>query len=397
MKTYREINLDETPIVVLGCGHFFTAETLDGHMGMGEVYSIDEWGEFTGLKDVSAELARSIPRCPDCQCPVRQHTTHRYNRVINRAVIDEMSKRFLVNGQDALLELEQQTKELEQSWEMTHVKFMNLIRPQASLFSTGLTPAKLSEISKELRERQEKSKGLEKTIRLLCEEFADRHQPAHKLHNATVHAVRRRSINELMTDLTDIDTVPAVPRDRRVAFRGQMAQIKVQYIALRENFSLAQASKSAASKISIKIPWENPNQLAKPFFRTCKTFIDDCSAESLPKLSVEATLCYARIARLYESHCRSHKADIDKASEHIDIAKALMEKAKEMCAQPFQNADAWLEAVKESIKLFRKEWYEEVTAEEIAAIKAAMVRGPSGIATHSGHWYNCANGHPVSL
>jgi len=106
MKTYREINPDTEPTVVLGCGHFFTAETLDGLMGMGEVYLMDGNGEFTGLKDVSAELSRSIPRCPDCQCPVRQHATQRYNRMINRAVIDEMSKRFLVNGQDELQVLE---------------------------------------------------------------------------------------------------------------------------------------------------------------------------------------------------------------------------------------------------------------------------------------------------
>jgi hypothetical protein len=30
MKTYGEISLKETPIVVLGCGHFFTAASLDG-------------------------------------------------------------------------------------------------------------------------------------------------------------------------------------------------------------------------------------------------------------------------------------------------------------------------------------------------------------------------------
>lgn len=79
MKTYREIDVNKTPIVVLGCGHFFTAETLDGHMGMTEVYTIDAYGGFTGLQDVSAVLARSIPRCPDCQCPVRQYATQRYN------------------------------------------------------------------------------------------------------------------------------------------------------------------------------------------------------------------------------------------------------------------------------------------------------------------------------
>jgi hypothetical protein len=43
----------------------------------------------------------------------------------------------------------------------------------------------------------------------------------------------------------------------------------------------------------------------------------------------------------------------------------------------------------------KKQWYEEVTAEEINAIKAAMVSGSQGIATHSGHWYNCENEHPV--
>lgn len=52
MKTYREIDVNETPIVVLWCGNFFTAETLDGHMGMTEVYIVEVYGGFTGLQDV---------------------------------------------------------------------------------------------------------------------------------------------------------------------------------------------------------------------------------------------------------------------------------------------------------------------------------------------------------
>jgi hypothetical protein len=47
--------------------------------------------------------------------------------------------------------------------------------------------------------------------------------------------------------------------------------------------------------------------------------------------------------------------------------------------------------------LLQKERYEVVTPEELAAIKQAMVSGPAGIATHSGHWYNCVNGHPVRI
>ena len=55
MKTYREIDVSESPIVVLGCGHFFTAETLDGIMGMRDVYVSNDWGTFTALADISGD------------------------------------------------------------------------------------------------------------------------------------------------------------------------------------------------------------------------------------------------------------------------------------------------------------------------------------------------------
>jgi hypothetical protein len=77
--------------------------------------------------------------------------------------------------------------------------------------------------------------------------------------------------------------------------------------------------------------------------------------------------------------------NIDNAAKYVKIAKTLLEKAKEMCTQPFQNADILGEAVEEMMKLLGREWYEVVTLEELAAIKAAIVSGPRGIATHSGH------------
>jgi len=397
MKSYEEIDPDEAPIVVLECSHFFTAETLDGLMGMREVYMVDGYGEFIGLKDVSAELAQSIPCCPDCQCPVRQHATQRYNRTINRAVIDEMSKRFLVSGQNELRVLKQQTKKLEQTLE-SRAEIMNLIRLLRTRISIMTsTSAMVLQIENMLKERQEKSKGLQKAIQSFYKKFADKHQPAQKLHNATVHVVRHRPTNELIANLSLIDAVPAVPRDRRVTFRARMVQIRVEHIVLKDRFSIIQALKSANSKASIKISGGDPGQLAKPFFQTCQEFIKECCAENLPKLGVEASLYYAGIVRPYESYCRATKVDVDKASEQINIAKAMLEKAREMCAQGFENADNLLSAVEESIRMLQKEWYEEVNAEKIAAIKAAMVSGSEGIATHSGHWYNCANGHPVGL
>lgn len=45
------------------------------------------------------------------------------------------------------------------------------------------------------------------------------------------------------------------------------------------------------------------------------------------------------------------------------------------------------------IRLRRREWHDQVTEEAMAAVKTAM----GGFATHCGHWYNYANGRPVSL
>ena len=397
MKTYSEVDLDETPIVVLGCGHFFIAETLDGHVGMAEVYEQDVNGNFTGLRDVSAVLARSIPRCPDCQRPVRQHATQRFNRVINRAVIDEMTKRFLVDGKAKIRDLEQEILDLEHKLEDSRQEIILPIR-QASAHLTGQINLEHTVVlHRKLQERHDASRRLEKAIQTFRNKAADKHQPAQKLYDAIVHATRRRSIDHLMTDLNIADSVPAPARDRRITFGGRIAQLQAECIILTDKFDIAQVLKSMPSTSSIKLAGGAPNQLAKPFFQTCKTFIDDCDVENLPKLRVEASLYYARTARSHESYCRSIKTEVDQASGYVKAAKELLEKAKQLCKQPFQDANSLRIAVDESLKLLRKEWYEEVTAEEIAAIKLAMVSGPRGITTHSGHWYNCVNGHPVSF
>jgi len=70
MKAFGKINPDSTPVVVLGCGHFYPAKALDAHMDMAEVYIIDSHGLFVGHRDISGSLARSVPWCPDCQRPI---------------------------------------------------------------------------------------------------------------------------------------------------------------------------------------------------------------------------------------------------------------------------------------------------------------------------------------
>jgi hypothetical protein len=387
MKTYSEINIDETPIVVLGCGHFFTAESLDGLVGVSEVYTKNMLGDFAGLADVNSTLATKTPKCPDCQRPIMQYITQRYNRVINRAVIDEMSKRFLVNGKNELQELEKEVEDLESDLEKSRKDIKD---------STENVVSKI-------RTRYHESKKIQRKIGDFIRSVADRHQPAHKLHEAIVHASRKNSIDDpesLAYELDSLnihqDNIPPVERDRRVTFGGRILQIKADCIVLEDKFQIMKKVRSSSSTENVKLPGDDLEKLTKVFMEACIELMKDCVVERLPKLAVEASIHFATNAQLYRSSGLFGE-DRKKATKYVEQAKELLKQAYKICDLPFQNADQLKVCVEENIKILGREWYEEVTAEELTEIKKAMVSGRGGIATHSGHWYNCANGHPVSL
>ncbi|CDM38191.1 unnamed protein product [Penicillium roqueforti FM164] len=49
------------------------------------------------------------------------------------------------------------------------------------------------------------------------------------------------------------------------------------------------------------------------------------------------------------------------------------------------------------VRLYEETRYETITLEELQLIKMAMVSRRGGMATYSGHWYNCATGHPFAI
>jgi hypothetical protein len=134
-----------------------------------------------------------------------------------------------------------------------------------------------------------------------------------------------------------------------------MVQIKMEFIVLSNKFGIAQALKSTPAGTLINILGGAPDLLATPFFQTCRAFIEDCNLESLPKLAIEASLFYANITQSFDSSYHSAKAGVDRAASYVKMAKELLDKAQELCRQPFQNAEILRSAIEESISLLRKE------------------------------------------
>lgn len=397
MKLYREIDLDESPIIVLGCGHFFTAETLDGHVGMGEVY-VQGTSGFTGLQDFSAVLAREIPRCPYCQCPIRQHVTRRLNRTINRAVVDEMSKRFIVMGQSKLRDLEEDIEGLEAVLGASRQALLHTIRQDRATTLRLSQAERIASIETQLAERYNQGRRVEKSITSFLRTASEEFQPAKKLHDAVQTANKISPLDRSMAHPSFTEVLSGIPRDRRVALGGRAAKLKTQYIVLADKFTIFRELAVRSITAEIKIPGGAVNFAARPFFQECFAFFDACVVDSLPKLAVEASIYYANVARVYQASAGLFPASKGGASSPscTDIAKGLLQRAKELCSSPFQNVTVLYEAVCELTNVLEGERYEDVTEEELAAIKAAMISGRGGFATHSGHWYNCTNGHPVS-
>jgi hypothetical protein len=361
-------------------------------IGLKEVYKIDaETGNVIGLEDISSKLAPAIPKCPHCQRPVRQYVTQRYNRLINRAVIDEMSKRFIVTGQTDLQKLESALAEVEAELEATHSDVTT-----AKL--TNVYSRDIRDVTQKLQNRYRAATNLRSEVVRLQRRATERHQPAHKLFQATVHAVRRNATLESgLTGLNLRGTLLTDERDHRIILGAQMIRIKLDGIAIEDRYRVFSAAKPTFGDSATPLAFSkgSPSISTRSFLESCAQFVTDCNEKALPRLAVEASLYYARVARLFKTAGLLDPEDRDMADEYHHNAMKLLEGAEELCVRGFRNADTLSQAVSELLKLSQKGWHEPITKAELEAIKRAMVSGPKGIASHSGHWYNCANGHPV--
>jgi hypothetical protein len=200
---------------------------------MQEVYIVDEPSRSIELADISNALAVKIPQYPDCQRPIRQYVTQRYNRVVNRAVIDEMTKRFLVNGKAELSGLEHQVDLIERKFEESRPNIIDTMKHAAGLSSS---------FANQIQNRYNASHSLSEDITLFLRKVADRHQPTQKLQEATAHAARAKrseTLDEALLSLRVENAVPSVQSDRRVTLGGRLVQIKSDCIMLEDKISIA--------------------------------------------------------------------------------------------------------------------------------------------------------------
>lgn len=131
------------------------------------------------------------------------------------------------------------------------------------------------------------------------------------------------------------------------------------------------------------------------FFLKCADLVVNCKEAHLPKLATDGGLYFARIGEAYHGNCRMLSQDVAHSDQIRKQSMDLLEDALKLCMLRFSGHERLQAAVETLLGALRKSC-EELTSEELASIKKAMLESRSGLATHSGHWYDCVNGHPVS-
>ncbi|EAU29360.1 predicted protein [Aspergillus terreus NIH2624] len=94
-EQYRTVDLTENPCIFPECGHFLTIESMDGQMGIGNHYVLDDKGRPVLIASSSQPfLIDDIRTCAICRGSLRN--VSRYGRLVRRALLDEATKRFIL-------------------------------------------------------------------------------------------------------------------------------------------------------------------------------------------------------------------------------------------------------------------------------------------------------------
>ncbi|KAJ5545400.1 hypothetical protein N7461_007704 [Penicillium sp. DV-2018c] len=382
-KKYSEIDLDETPIIVLGCGHFFTSESVDGVVGLDQVYTRDKDGNFEDLRDVSSSLASVIPSCPDCKQPIRQFVTKRYNRVVNRAVMDETYKRFISKGRIDLEDIESRLSDIE------HKLNSNLAGDAKS------KPDVLYETCRRLGAEALKLSGI----------MEAENQPMKRLMDAITISQKQQG-DEITSLSARVEAMNLATRDpdSQITLNARLIQIKSQEMMFSLSCKAAESNESGKTR-SILVFFMLSQSL-----KNCRDLIAQANERNLYRIVILATISFAKIAQLdawwyrrthpagtpVDPPPKESNASLEKPEDRTETTRELLTAALKLCDR-LGNCPELQEQVQELTRLYEGPRYETVTLEELRSIKSAMVSGRGGFATHSGHWYNCVNGHPFAI
>ena len=392
-STYKEIDLDNDPIVVPRCGHLLTRTSMDGHMDISKHYEMSEKGHIEAVRSSAAPLSsEDLKACPLCRSPLRN--LHRYNRIVKRGLIDEATKRFIVWANSTFIPLEEKLQNQQIVLQDTEFILFRQLKeadaPTPKMFDPTVIEFKESRDAQicqirqlvGLQSRYQSILNLRTGIRKFLQGVSTAEQPFSKVYRM-VRDAQRSTGKELQFPAND-----NILRVRESLLATSLL-LRCDLIILSDFLKIfREQSKSRVS------PYKWPKakltmNLAKARAE-CKELANNAITQEQPMQEIEARIYFARFVAL--ERASPAEANPEKTQLLFDEATKHLDSARKTCSRSL-NTKTMLGEVEEIDRLLKQsDFYTTFTNDEKRAVYAAMATEFRG----TGHWYYCENGHLVS-
>ncbi len=213
------------------------------------------------------------------------------------------------------------------------------------------------------------------------------------VHDTVTVGFCQPSVQSRMEDHSLGQASCALDRDCRITMNGRIAQLKASCITVSHHIRLFEGLKESASSDAL-LSGATTILDSQVFFKECKAVILECCTKRLFRLSIEASLLFAKMIWAVGLTSSSSSAELEQVKTVRNDAIDFLFQAKRSasCLKGLEKSNVLVTAIDEAFNLLKKTWYEEVTVQEVAAIKSVL-----GAEEHwCGFWRICVNGHPVS-
>ncbi|KAG0635516.1 hypothetical protein HOY80DRAFT_1011825 [Tuber brumale] len=411
-ETYRNINLDEDPVIVPKCGHFYTLDTYDNHMDLKRVYRFNLFGRIEGPRplDGSDEPADGdsekeklkIKNCPDCRAPLRD--IHRYNRIIKSASLDEATRRFCISSNVELAKLFNEVSDAEDLREANRDDFIRDLRTRPANDRT----APMAQL---LLDRAQRNTGLAKRLQAYVFKVKEEEQPYGKVRQLVLNAEKRKGTQSSF--VIDSSTVQFGFR-----LKGQLLFFQLRWADLWDRHKV-----STDPVVPKGLSKTHRNALLtqlKEMRAECGTLITDCQDTKMEKQECEARIYQAQFFALYRNKLTTERQNRPLEARMANLGLGGAEPPPPQEPIPEDAGPESLEEVRQSLDyceyLCRKlpgtigplkdrvdqarrllngllVFYAPLSTEEKRLVHQAMGEEFSS----TGRWYTCPNGHPFTI
>ena len=377
-KSYKTLELDEDPVIILPCQHFYATSFLDGAMEMEKEYVRNSDGSFTEVVR-NGNMSLQPRQCPECRMPISR--VQRYNRITKRLVLDTLLRGIISRSHIAYTELEHQMNALEVEIGESRDQSLNALSGISRVKDQQRVKIQNSQVINNITE---KFAVMKRRVDGFVQKVHEEKQPHIRVYRNSIAAQSRRKDGK---KTRNFDT--PLP-DIKHRLLGNILMLRLELLKHTEMMRVADRLSSLAGCGQDAEKFRKDiGDKCRAVRRQSKKRKQECDGRQFHALSVEILLLQMQALQL-ESCAASNERDIKQREEGLQIFSQC-----EKYFDQYASCQKYRPAAERARDILIKSsgpFYQAVSLVERKAIVAAMRTELRG----TGHWYYCRNGHPVS-